>query len=93
MSIPKPCLAILQSYPASFFAINRISKTYYVDGVEKISPVAFGFGYYPLKTPRDVTIQCRIKPRKQIRFIMRYRKWCQQFVRKIIEKRQRGPPC
>jgi hypothetical protein len=84
-------LAILQNYPPSFFAVGKLC-TYRVEAVDKISPVRFGFGGGYYRPVRDVGIDFRIKPRKHRVFLTQYRTWCQQFVRKIIEKRQRGPP-
>ena len=54
--------------------------------------MVFGYGGDYHLPSREVSVKCHIKSRKQLSFWGKYRFWCEQFVRKIIEKRQRGPP-
>ena len=90
-SIPKLILGILTAPQLGFFRLWK-TNIHRIHAVSAISPITFDFGGGYYRTSPDISIKCKIKPRKHSIFAGIYRKWCNQFVRKIIEKRQRGPP-
>lgn len=90
-SIPKPSLGILIVPHPGFTQIWQIHSQR-INPISAISPIIFDFGGGYYRISPDISIKCRVKPRKHSVFAGIYRTWCNQFVRKIIEKRQRGPP-
>lgn len=90
-SIPKLILGILTAPQLGFFRLWK-TNIHRIHAVSAISPVTFDFGGGYYRTSPNISIKCKVKPRKHSIFAGIYRKWCNQFVRKIIEKRQRGPP-
>lgn len=90
-SIPSLILGILTAPHPGFLRLCEIS-TKSIRSVSAISPIVFGATQGIYKYTKRVVIR-NIKPffRPKI-FAAVYRSWCDQFVRKIIEKRQRGPP-
>jgi hypothetical protein len=90
-SIPQPMLSILVNAHPGFLRLWRLTA-YHIDAVSAVSRVVWGSSYGYYRNPPEISIKCRVKPRKQIIFAGLYRQWSHQFVRKIIEKRQRGPP-
>ncbi len=90
-SIPKPSLGILTAPHPGFTQLWHISSQR-INPISAISPIIFNFGGGYYRTSPDISVKCTVKPRKHSVFAGIYRSWCNQFVRKIIEKRQRGPP-
>ena len=90
-SIPQPMLSILVNAHPGFLRLWHLTA-YHIDAVSAVSRVVWGSGYGYYRKEPEISIKCRVKPRKHIIFAGLYRQWCNQFVRKIIEKRQRGPP-
>ncbi|MFT6073081.1 MAG: hypothetical protein ACJARD_001531 [Alphaproteobacteria bacterium] len=90
-SIPKLILGILTAYHPGFLRLWHLTLRR-IEPISAISPVYFdyGGGYYA-RLP-DVALNVEIKPYNNMVFAAIYRLWSEQFVRKIIEKRQRGPP-
>ncbi len=90
-SIPKPILGILTAPHPGFTQIWHINSQR-ISPISAISPIIFNFGGGYYRASPDISMKCTVKPRKHSVFAGIYRSWCNQFVRKIIEKRQRGPP-
>jgi hypothetical protein len=90
-SIPKPMLGILTAPHPGFTRLWHINSQR-INPISAISPIIFNFGGGYYRTSPEISIKCSVKPKKHIVFSGIYRTWCNQFVKKIIEKRQRGPP-
>lgn len=90
-SIPKPFLGILTAPHPGFIKFCKIIAKR-VNPISAIAPIKLRFGESFYSKPPEVSVNFKINNFIAKVFAGIYRTWSNQFVRKIIEKRQRGPP-